>query len=417
MATKDPNGYYAILEIAATASASDIKTAYRRCAMELHPDRNKSPFATRDFQLLVEAYAVLNDPSARARYDTSTIETTQRQCEPTAEIPTPIECSMCAKVTAQPRYAIFYEVKSFVVLTRRTAIQGVLCSGCAEKRALHATVITWVLGWWGLPWGFIYSIHAIISNLSGGERPVTINARLAVHQAWVFASLGKLETARAIATDAQALVRRIKPDKELLRKKKRGYAIPDERAQLTKVIDTILTVTNAGGSATKLKNSWALLRRPFFIQAAILLIVVAVLAIAVQAGTRTLRHTHKPTSQTVTPRKHPGRHTKRPPTAHNGARWQKFPNYIPEYPVYATTGIQQSRSTTPGIDKPTEFPETSSKRNSEMHGRQLVSYRPARHSRREIVSLTALESPHAFLVAAIHASICDRHGGACTEKT
>jgi hypothetical protein len=318
MATKDPSGFYAILEIAPAASASEIKVAYRRRAMELHPDRNKSAHATRDFQLLGEAFAVLNDSSARARYDTSAIETIRRPSGPSGEVPTPIECSVCAKVTAQPRYAIYHEVMSFI-FTRRTTIQGVFCSRCAEKRVLRATAVTWILGWWGFPWGLIYSLHAIMSNLAGGVRPVGINARLAVHQAWVFASLGNLEMAHAIATDAQTLVRRIKPDRKLLRQKTRGYDFSGERAQLTTVVDTILNLTKTGGRPARLQNSWALLRRPFFMQAAILLIVVAVLAIAVQAAARTFQHTvHNPMSQTIT-RKHGGWHTKRPS---NRAQWR-----------------------------------------------------------------------------------------------
>ena len=75
MSTNDPKGYYAILEITPTASAAEIKAAYRRRAMELHPDRNESPEATNDFQLLTEAYNVLSDPSIRAQYDTISVET------------------------------------------------------------------------------------------------------------------------------------------------------------------------------------------------------------------------------------------------------------------------------------------------------------------------------------------------------
>ena len=43
------------------ADAGQIKAAYRRRAMELHPDRNKDAHTTRQFQLLNEAYGVLSD--------------------------------------------------------------------------------------------------------------------------------------------------------------------------------------------------------------------------------------------------------------------------------------------------------------------------------------------------------------------
>jgi hypothetical protein len=149
--TGDPKGYYIRLGVSPTASAADIKAAFRGRALELHPDRNPSPGATQEFQHLNEAYTVLSDPEARAEYDTLGVEMPTAQQEPSKkEVPRqPIACSSCGNVTAQPRYAIFYEVKSFLFVTTRTPIQGVFCSACAERKALRATAITWVLGWWG----------------------------------------------------------------------------------------------------------------------------------------------------------------------------------------------------------------------------------------------------------------------------
>ena len=59
--------YYLILGITADASTEDIKAAYRRRAMELHPDR--SGLASGPFQDAQEAYSVLGDPERRRRYD------------------------------------------------------------------------------------------------------------------------------------------------------------------------------------------------------------------------------------------------------------------------------------------------------------------------------------------------------------
>lgn len=61
--------YYAILGVARSATADEIKKAYRRLALEWHPDRNKSASATEKFKKINEAFAVLSDPQKRQSYD------------------------------------------------------------------------------------------------------------------------------------------------------------------------------------------------------------------------------------------------------------------------------------------------------------------------------------------------------------
>lgn len=64
--TKD---YYSILGLSKTASAEDIKKAYRKLALEYHPDRNKSKDAEGKFKEITKAYEVLSDPSKKQTYD------------------------------------------------------------------------------------------------------------------------------------------------------------------------------------------------------------------------------------------------------------------------------------------------------------------------------------------------------------
>lgn len=67
MATK--RDYYDILGISKSASEADIKRAYRKLALEWHPDKNKSPNANDKFKEINEAYAVLSNKEKRATYD------------------------------------------------------------------------------------------------------------------------------------------------------------------------------------------------------------------------------------------------------------------------------------------------------------------------------------------------------------
>ncbi len=62
--------YYEVLGVAQSASTEEIKRAYRRAAMQYHPDRNPDdPEAEQKFKECAEAYEVLSDPQKRQRYD------------------------------------------------------------------------------------------------------------------------------------------------------------------------------------------------------------------------------------------------------------------------------------------------------------------------------------------------------------
>jgi molecular chaperone DnaJ len=61
--------YYEVLGVSKNASKDEIKDAYRKLAMQYHPDRNKAPDAEEKFKEISEAYAVLSDDEKRQQYD------------------------------------------------------------------------------------------------------------------------------------------------------------------------------------------------------------------------------------------------------------------------------------------------------------------------------------------------------------
>lgn len=67
MATK--RDYYDILGVSKTASADEIKSAYRKMALKFHPDRNKEKNAEEKFKEINEAYQVVSDKEKRTAYD------------------------------------------------------------------------------------------------------------------------------------------------------------------------------------------------------------------------------------------------------------------------------------------------------------------------------------------------------------
>lgn len=65
--------YYTILGVEKTAGRKQIKEAYRRLALQYHPDRNRTDEAAGRMKEINEAYAVLSDPKKREQYDSFSI--------------------------------------------------------------------------------------------------------------------------------------------------------------------------------------------------------------------------------------------------------------------------------------------------------------------------------------------------------
>ena len=61
--------YYEVLGVTRSADAQELKKAYRRLAMEYHPDRNASADAAEKFKEINQAYEVLSDDQKRQMYD------------------------------------------------------------------------------------------------------------------------------------------------------------------------------------------------------------------------------------------------------------------------------------------------------------------------------------------------------------
>src|SRR3989344_5457751 len=61
--------YYQLLGVSKSSSADEIKKAYRKLALEFHPDRNKSADASAKFKEVTKAYEVLSDPQKKQTYD------------------------------------------------------------------------------------------------------------------------------------------------------------------------------------------------------------------------------------------------------------------------------------------------------------------------------------------------------------
>ncbi len=231
----DPKGYWRILELSPGSDGAAVKRAYRKKAMQLHPDRNTSPNAVGEFQLLGEAYRTLSDPVLRKAYEAGHTATNRRSAAQSAQQPrqqhgrqnarqqthttqappppppppprnqptqAPKACSACGQVTAQPRYLILEKVTGRLWRTEREPISGVFCRRCGERLALLASLHCWARGWWALPMGPLHTISALWTNLRGGLTPARENAALLLHQSRAFLSRGDRRLAQGLARQA-----------------------------------------------------------------------------------------------------------------------------------------------------------------------------------------------------------------------
>ncbi|KAG5190949.1 hypothetical protein JKP88DRAFT_197076, partial [Tribonema minus] len=61
--------HYTVLGVARSATAKDIRQAYRKLALKFHPDKNSEAGAADKFKEVTEAYEIIGDESARRKYD------------------------------------------------------------------------------------------------------------------------------------------------------------------------------------------------------------------------------------------------------------------------------------------------------------------------------------------------------------
>lgn len=67
---KSCSDYYEILGVPRSVSDADLKKAYRKLALQFHPDKNKTTGATEAFKAIGKAFSVLSDAQKRKQYDT-----------------------------------------------------------------------------------------------------------------------------------------------------------------------------------------------------------------------------------------------------------------------------------------------------------------------------------------------------------
>ena len=120
--------YYLILGVPKTASAAEIKSAYRQLVKKWHPDVNSTKEATTKSQEFNDAYSVLGSPERKALYDSGNYAAAVDPATQATEADiVPIKCDGCGAISAQPRFVQFGRVISIVIASYKSKPSGVFC--------------------------------------------------------------------------------------------------------------------------------------------------------------------------------------------------------------------------------------------------------------------------------------------------
>lgn len=244
--TNDVFGYYSLLGVSAGCTRDEIKKAYKKRCLEVHPDLNDSADAHESFINLQNAYEILSNAQKRAEYDSQCVRvpnaahTRSDAAEKSDSNFEPIRCSQCNCVSAQPRYVVFWEVFS-LWSTLRAPVQGVMCTKCAGNAAYKATLKSLVFGWWGI-WGLISTPISVLNNLSGGEKPSENNGRILLHQSWFFAQNNRPDLAYLLALEASSFIRK---------------SPTNEKDKLLSICDAIINECKQYAEGKSLNNAWS----------------------------------------------------------------------------------------------------------------------------------------------------------------
>ena len=74
------------------------------------------------------------------------------------------------EVNRGARFVVYQYCVSLLIVTlrRNSAVQFIKADESAAAKSLPYTALTFLLGWWGIPWGFIYTPQVLYRNLKGG---------------------------------------------------------------------------------------------------------------------------------------------------------------------------------------------------------------------------------------------------------
>jgi len=198
---------YEILGVSPTATPEEIKSAYRHLSKLYHPDLNPSPEATIRMKEINCAYDVLKDPARRAAYDLELGVKGATEHEAVDSVAyaesfvREVKCQGCGRFDHTLRVVAFPYVFSILIMSFKRYEAGIFCDHCRARKSTKWAIISLLFGLWGFPFGIYWTIESLIINSRKGKKPKEENQQLLQQLAWVNATLGRIDEAKASLRD------------------------------------------------------------------------------------------------------------------------------------------------------------------------------------------------------------------------
>lgn len=192
----DALGYYRLLQVSPTASASEIKCRYRELAKVWHPDHCREPDALEVFQKLSVAYETLQDDARRQEYDLLSLVYDEASF-PDRENMQPI---FSEPGNPEVRRLNLINLRGLLWKYRSWPDKGVYTYSQALRRELYSSCLNWLLGWWS-PQSVFRNVKVLLRNFKTPDAK-DANLRLLVHNAVACFRTGHLDLAARSAVQA-----------------------------------------------------------------------------------------------------------------------------------------------------------------------------------------------------------------------
>jgi hypothetical protein len=126
-----------------------------------------------------------------------------------AELLRRLPCPVCKSTNEKLNATMTGSVISFIILTNYEKELIIACPNCLDKANTKAIIKSALLGWWGLPWGFIRTIQALLFNDKMKEQN-RLSEPNELLKGFVLERIGRLEASRNNSSELQEIIERIR---------------------------------------------------------------------------------------------------------------------------------------------------------------------------------------------------------------